>query len=430
MRVLILHRRGLEPALAMGPRFGALTASESLALDIERNTALGRALARRGHEVHVLADDLELPHDLLPATVHTWRSFGAPASLAQGLAPYNVHLVRSGAAGCAPGEPPFDERCARALRPEVVIADLRAGDAGCARDLAERADAALVLRVPPYAGDDPADGERDLALADAAALVVPSALAERHLRAAGALEALAPSAEVTVLADGLDAHALAPEPRGALPAVDAPPLPPGMRCVLLDGDADQDPLGAALFRASADILVRRVDVGLVLPSRGFVASEARARGSALRTKVFTLDPSERAARAALVRRARLVLLPYEHGARSARRLTACLARGVLPMARQGGAVGEALTDLGALLPADLAEALALPDDIEVDAQDLRRRVTAVLDHPDLPYIGARLAAIALREHDWSRVAQRWERLAARAVSTRALRAHAPRARSA
>ncbi len=407
---------GSTPATAPAP---AVLSRAAVACEVEFAVGLGRALARRGNEVHVIARDCVVPSALSPATVHEWRAFGAPATLERGRgagrAPYNLHLALPGCDAPRDGEPDFATRLADALRPDVVIAPLRAGDLELGRALAERAGAALVVRMSPLPAPEPSADERARAFAAAAVLSVPSHAAERLLRRQCHTLALPGHAEVLVQGDGLDTAAIAPEPRGAAPSTATPPLEEGQRCVLYDGDADRDPLGAALFGAAQDVLVRRLDLALVLPSAGAIACAARARGAAGRTRIHVLDPRDSTMRAALVPLARAVVLDDDATARSARRFERCVARGVLPLVRAAGANAEALAWLGPHLPAELARAIALAADSAPEPRDLWRRLTVVLDHPELPYLGARLTALAARELDWSVRAHQLEKLLERVV---------------
>ncbi|MEZ6017344.1 MAG: hypothetical protein R3F49_19680 [Planctomycetota bacterium] len=471
MRIAVLHLAPLTPdtsipagvsgpAGASAPDRAAavaqaslddLASAQRLNADIAHEIGLGRALARRGHVVHVLALDHDVPSELLPAYVHEWRAFGKPATLAGPPSPFNLHIVRPGveltdvdaadlegrplaepARSDAQSEPRalddeaqggpggLIERFADTVRPDLVIVQLRSGHADLGRRLAARAGALLALQIPPHAGCDAERDERQRALAAAQLVLAPSAHAfatlDRWLAAddAGADAHTAVAAlgapERVLFAPGIDTQLVAPEPRGALPPVPAPPLKEGLRCVLFDGDADHDPLGRALFRASADFLVRRLDLALVLPSSGALASEIHARGGATRARVVSVDPRALGTRATLRRHARLVVLGEEAGERSALRVLECVALGVLPMARDTGPVGEALARLAPHLPPEVAAALSIPALEACDTDEVRRRVTLILEHPEVPYLGARLAALAAREFDWSIRAHELERV--------------------
>lgn len=427
MRIALLHLaplyRDSSDASRTAQADSPLGATDSHASDphaAERAVSLGRALARRGHEVHLLAYGYEVPGAMRPATVHTWQAFGAPASLAASRAPFNIHLVRPDAAFVVDAESDFAARFAAAVQPDVVLAGLCPADAPLALAVAVEADAPMALRIPPIGALDCDEPALAGALGRARLVLAPSETARRQFAARLAAAGAAPPCETVTCGEGVDAEALAPEPRGALPALPTPPLPVGLRCVLFDGNADVDPLGRALLEASAGFLARRLDLALALPTIGLLASEVRLRGTPSRSRVVTVDPRDRASRDALVRYARLVVLGDAPCERSALRVLRCIARGVLPMARPRGALGEALSVLARHLPNELMEALVLPLEEDLRAEDLRQRVTSVLEHAEISYLAPRLAALAAREFDWSVRAHALEPLLERLRDERAV----------
>jgi len=404
MRIVFVELSCCAPTAHQAASFGPTTAE----LELEQNFGFARALARRGHETHVLSTVAELPDSLLPVTVHEWRAMGEPVTLRQAYAPFHVHVARPGCLGPGLDASPLWTRWSRALgAADVVIGRLAAGEAGPAVELARALGAALIFRLPPLPQDDAEGDERLAALAAADLVLCPSEAARAAWIASWPLTGTEPAVASAVLGEGLDARALAPEPRSALSRTPAPPLPAGLGCVLFDGDATESQLGVTLSACAANILVRRQDLGLVLPRSGDVASADGSANQAARARVFTVDSSEVLLRSALAQRTRLAVLPDDSrladvdSARSALRAQSWIARGVLPLARAHGATGECLRALAQHLPESLGELLQLPNVGELDAGDLGRRLAAVLDHPELPYLGARLAALAVREFDWS-----------------------------